>query len=298
MNLRNPFILLSLCIGLLFSHPAAARVLVIGTISDEPVKETRKFLPFAEFLAVQLAEQGITKGEVKIARGTTHMAELLRTGEVDIYVDSPLVSLAVSAQCGSRLVARQWKKGISQYHSVVFARRDSGIRELGDLTGRVVAFEEAFSSSGYFLPRLAISEGGVPLAALSGPRAAHPEDAIGYVFSGDDENTIEWVLRGLVDAGAMSLDNLKKRAGDDFADLEILLESAAVPRHVVSVSPGTPAELTGAVLVALAEMDQSDAGRKFLQTFEKTTKFDAIPEGVQDLLDRFRDPVAALIGGI
>ena len=296
MNIKYLFLLTGLCVSLLFSHAAAARMLVVGTISDEPVKETRTFLPFAEHLAAQLAGQGITSGEVRIARDIGHMAALLRAGEVDIYVDSPLVSLAVSAKGGSRLVARRWKKGVAQYHSVLFARRDSGIRSLQDLKGRVVAFEEAFSSSGYILPRLAISERAVPLAALPGPRAARPQSGTGYVFSGDDENTIEWVLRGLVDAGAMSLYSLKKRAGDDFEDLEIILKTDAIPRHVVSLSPGTSATLAEAVQAALTGMDQSEAGRVVLQGFERTTKFDVIPEHTREMLEHFQGPVTELIG--
>ncbi|MBY6058940.1 phosphate/phosphite/phosphonate ABC transporter substrate-binding protein [Leisingera daeponensis] len=297
MNLKNAVPLAILCLGLLFSHAAAARSLVIGTISDESVKETRIFLPFAEYLAAQLQEEGITAGEVRIARNIAHMAELLSRGEVDVFVDSPLVSLAVRARCGSRLVARRWKKGVAEYRSVVFVRRDSGIQSLEDLKGRVIAFEEAFSSSGYILPRHSIATQGVQLAAMSGPRAERPADATGYVFSGDDENTIEWVLRGLVDAGAMSLRGLKRRAGDDFGSLEVLLETESIPRHVVSVSPGTTAAFSSALQEALVSMDQGNEGRKVLESFERTTKFDAIPDQTLDMLDEFEKPVTALIGG-
>ncbi|WP_174147238.1 phosphate/phosphite/phosphonate ABC transporter substrate-binding protein [Leisingera sp. ANG59] len=297
MNFIKAAFLTCFWIGFLLGHGAAARSLVIGTISDETVKETRTFLPFAEFLAAQLQDEGITAGEVRIARNIGHMAELLSKGEVDVFVDSPLVSLAVRARCGSRMVARRWKKGVAEYHSVVFVRRDSGIRSLEDLKGKVIAFEEAFSSSGYILPRHTLAAEGVQFSALSGPRAARPGAAAGYVFSGDDENTIEWVLRGVVDAGAMSLNGLRKRAGDDFASLEILYKTESIPRHVVSVSPATPAGLSDALLAALASMHLSDEGRRVLHGFEKTTKFDAIPERTREMLDEFEEPVTAIIGG-
>ncbi len=299
MHFKRPVFLLCLCLclGLLTGQTAAARMLVIGTISDEPVKETRAFSPFAQYLAAQLQDQGITGGSVTIARDIPHMSELLRTGAVDIYVDSPLVSLAVRAKCGSRLLARRWKKGTAQYQSVIFARRDSGIRSLADLEGKLVAFEEPFSSSGYFLPRLAIGDQIAPLAALPNPRAARPDSGGAYVFSGDDENTIEWVLRGLVDAGAMSLRGLKMHAGGDFDDLAIILETKAIPRHVVSVPPDVPAAFSRALLAVLTSMDQSAAGRSALLDFENTTKFDTIPAPTLNLLKQFQAPVALLIGG-
>ncbi|MCB4455643.1 phosphate/phosphite/phosphonate ABC transporter substrate-binding protein [Leisingera sp. McT4-56] len=297
VSLKNAVSLTCFCLSLLFGHVAAARSLVIGTISDESVKEARVFMPFAEYLAAQLQDEGITAGEVRIARNIAHMAELLRSGEVDVFVDSPLVSLAVRAKCGSRLVARRWKKGVAEYRSVVFVRRDSGIQSLEDLKGRVIAFEEAFSSSGYILPRHTIATQGVQLAAMSGPRAARPAEATGYVFSGDDENTIEWVLRGLVDAGAMSLNGLKKRAGDDIGSLDVLVQTENIPRHVVSLSPGTSDEFTAAVQAVLISMDQNDEGRWILENFERTTKFDAIPDQTLDMLEEFEEPVTALIGG-
>lgn len=297
VNIIKAAFLTCISIGLLWSHGAEARPLVVGTISDEPVKETRIFLPFAEFLAAELQDEGVTSGKVRIARNIGHMAELLGKGEVDVFVDSPLVSLAVKARSGSRLVARRWKKGVAEYHSVVFVRRDSGIRSLEDLKGKVIAFEEAFSSSGYILPRHTLATKGVQFSELSGPRAARPGAAAGYVFSGDDENTIEWVLRGVVDAGAMSLNGLRKRAGDDFASLEILYETKSIPRHVVSVSPAASAGLSDALLAALASMHLSDEGRRVLDGFERTTKFDAIPEPTREMLEQFESPVTDLIGG-
>lgn len=287
----------TLCAGLLLPLAAGARTLIVATISDEPIKETRTFLPFARHLAAQLQPEGITGGEVRIARDIDHMAALLRSGEVDIYIDSPLVSLAVGEKCGSRMLARRWKKGIAEYRSVIFARQDSGISTLEDLTGRVLVFEENFSSSGYLLPRLSLSESGVSLSELANPREKPPSDATGFVFSGDDENTVVWVLHGLADAGAMSLNGLKKKAGDDFGLLTVISQTEAIPRHVVSVSPNTPAGFAASIQNALLQLNQTEQGRAVLQGFEKTSKFDLIPQETQDMLNQLQDPVTALIGG-
>lgn len=295
--LRRSLIAAVLFAGLILAPAAQARMLVIGTISDEPIKETRTFLPFARHLAGQLSGEGFTGGEVRIARDISHMARLLQKGKVDIYIDSPLVALAVGQQSGSRLIARRWKKGIAEYHSVIFARKDSGIGSLDDLAGKVLAFEEGFSSSGYLLPRLSLAENGVSLTELDSPRAARPASETGYVFSGDDENTIVWVLHGLVDAGAMSLNGLKKRAGSDFESLTLIAQTGAVPRHVVSVAPQTPAALEAAVQNALLQMDQDSEGAAVLKSFERTTKFDRIPPHTQKMLEQFQAPVTALIGG-
>lgn len=295
MKIRCLLFQLCICISLLSVNSAFARTLVIGTISDEPVKEIRTFLPFVKYLARQLETSGIDDGKVVIARDIDHMASLIRQGEVDLFVDSPLVALAINQKTGSRLLARRWKKGIAEYHSVVFVRQDSDIASVHDLEGRIVAFEESFSSSGHLLPRITMERMGVSLTQLPNLQSNVPNDQSGFVFTGDDENTMEWVLRDRVDAGAMSMDNFKKRVTANREDLKIILKTEDIPRHSVSLSPTVSEQLLSAIEVALFTMHDSEEGQSILESFEKTTKFDPIPSAMMAQLDLFQVPVIGLV---
>jgi len=297
MNTRCLLFQLCICISLLSANLAFARTLVIGTISDEPVKEIRTFLPFVKYLAKQLETSGIDDGKVVIARDIDHMASLIRKGEVDLFVDSPLVALAINEKTGCRLLARRWKKGIAEYHSVVFVRQDSDIASVHDLGGRVVAFEESFSSSGHLLPRITMERMGVSLMQLPNLQSNVPSEQSGFVFSGDDENTMEWVLRDRVDAGAMSMANFKKRVATNRADLKIVLETADIPRHSVSLSPTVSEQLFSAIEAALFTMHESEEGQIVLESFEQTTKFDPIPSAMMAQLELFQIPVTGLVDG-
>ena len=223
------------------------------------------------------------------------MAGYLRTGKVDLYVDSPLVALAVNQKSGSRLLVRRWKKGIADYHAVVFARKDSGITNAEDLVGRVVAFEEPFSSSGHLLPRIAISQQGLHFAPVAGPQDSPESERIGFIFSGDDENTMEWVLRGRVDAGAMSQANFDELAKGGQAELQIIIQTNSIPRHVVSVAPNLTETMYQPIKAALLDMHRSEEGQGVLKSFERTARFDDIPPETLTVLANSRDYVVAVI---
>src|SRR3989304_5486188 len=95
--------------------------------------------------------EGGDQGKVVVAKGIPEMAQFLKHGKIDLYIDSPYPALAVSRLSGSKLFLRRWKKGISEYRSVIFAKAASRIARLEDLKGKIIAFEEEFSNSVHFV---------------------------------------------------------------------------------------------------------------------------------------------------
>lgn len=255
-----------------------ARPINIGSISIEPAEEIKKFLPLASYLGKELRSEGIDEGKVVVAKSIPEMTAFLREGKVDLYVDSPFPTLAVSRLSGSKLLLRRWKKGIAEYHSVIFAKKDGDINRLEDLSGKIVAFEEPFSSSGYFLPKLFLVQRGLKLAPKREASEPVAPSEVGYVFTNDNESTMVWVLRGKVVAGAMDHQSYEKEARADLGNLKIIGETFSLPRHIVSYRGGLPAKLVGRIKEILIKMDQSAEGRKTLQDFEKTVKFDELPD--------------------
>lgn len=296
MSLRVYLLQLCLLICTSLATPGSARTLVIGTISDEPVKEIRTYLPFARYLAEKLDFYGIDNGEVVIARNIDHMADLIRTGRVDLFFDSPMAILAVNRMTGSQLLVRRWKSGLASYHSVVFTRNNNDIAEIEDLNGRVLAFEESYSSSGHLLPRIALADLGLPVTHIQAPLFEIPSDQVGCMFTGDDDTTLEWVLRGQVDAGAMSRGNFEKRAAANRSELKIILQTAEIPRDLVSATASLPQPLLAAIETTLLTLHQSVEGAEVLKTFERTSKFDRLPQEILSQLERYQEPVMSLVG--
>lgn len=261
----------------------------IGSISLTPQEETEAFQPLADYLAMRMAPLGVERGRVVIATTMADMAARMKRGEVDLFIDSPFPALFVSNLSGAKPTLRRWKKGRVEYHSVIFARKDSGIASLGDLRGRAVAFDEEFSTSGHLLPKATLLQQGLRLVSLADQRSAAPPDAVGYVFSNDDENTMFWVLERRVAAGALDNQNFEVLAGQRMGELVVLARSITVPRHVVLLRGDLSPRWVSAIKETLVTMHLSDEGRTVLRKFERTTKFDRFPGGPEAALQPVRD---------
>ena len=102
---------------------------------------------------------------------------------------------------------------------------------------------------------------------------------VGYVFVGDDPNIMFAVLKGKVSAGALNNQNYLKEARGQIDSLKIIYETFSLPRQIVSHRADLDPKLVARIREILLKMDQSEEGKKALQDFEETTKFDELPEG-------------------
>ena len=217
-----------------------SQFITLGDISDEPARKIRRFKPLANYRARHLQEYGISEGRVLIARDMEGMARFLKNGQVDLYFDSPLPTLRVQRSSGSEIILRRWKGGAPTYWSVYIARRDSGIARIEDFAGKVVAFEEPYSTSGFILPAGTLVQRGFTLTEVTSHTAPVAPDEVGYLFSRDEENTVEMVLRGVVAGGGLSnqdYEELPQELKDQFIAFD---RTVTVPRQLVSVRAGLP----------------------------------------------------------
>ena len=117
---------------------AGPRTLVIGRVSQHPEKHAQALTDMARYLASKLGHHGITDGAAIIAPDNAQMIKLLRDGTVDVVSETALSALLFEEEAGAKILLREWKKGVAEYHTVFFTRADSGIRTLADLRGRKI----------------------------------------------------------------------------------------------------------------------------------------------------------------
>jgi phosphonate transport system substrate-binding protein len=156
------------------SPEADAGVIVLGDIGDNPAEKIERFQPLADYLAAHLADYGISVGEVRIAPDFDTMISWIEAGEVDLYFDSLFPIMMISNETGAQPILRRWKGGDAAYHSVIFTRADGELASIEDLTGQIIGFEEAFSTSGYMLPTAHLLEAGIPMVEVDSPEAEVP----------------------------------------------------------------------------------------------------------------------------
>jgi phosphonate transport system substrate-binding protein len=259
--------------------PAPAGVLTFGSVSLNPTQEYDVVRPFADFVAANLHHVGIGKSRVEVVGSLSQMVEEIREGRVDILIDSPFPAAFVWQHGDVEPILRRWKRGSDVYRSVIFTRVDSGVGSVEGLAGRIIAFGEPFSTSGFLMPKAALASAGLRMVNYEDPAASIPLDRVGYIFSNDAENTMFWVLKRKVTAGAVNADYYQALAGDRIGELRVLLTTDAVPRNVVCVRKKLDPTVVQAIGDVLLEMHLSEEGRQALDRFEETARFDRFPGG-------------------
>ena len=255
----------------------STKVIVIGDISNNPAKKIARYQPMADYLASRLSEFGIGQGEVKVASDLATMIDWLKSGQVDIYFDSPYPAMIVSDSTGSKPILRRWKGGQAEYYGVFFVMNDSGIKTLADLQGKTIAFDETYSTSGYFLPLVKLIQSGFQPVETTSINANVAADKIGYVFTDDDENTIQWVISGKANAGVVDIETFEEIPAESRKEMTILAKTKTVPRQMVSIRKDLDPQLKEKIKTILLEMDRTAESKQILTKFEKTAKFDDFP---------------------
>jgi phosphonate transport system substrate-binding protein len=259
------------------ASPAATKAFVIGEISSEPAKSLKTFQPLADYLATNLSAFGITAGKVKVAPDLATMSRWMRAGEVDLFFDSPYPAMIVSDASGAQPILRRWKGGDADYYTVFITRAGSSLKSLADLKGQMIGFEESFSTSGYLLPKAYLLQAGLRPVEKAGSDAKIAGDEVGYAFTEDSENTIQWVLSGKVPVGAIDSRSFLEIPAESRDSLTVMTKTESIARQVVVVRPGMDVALVQAVKAVLVGMDQIATAQTVLASFEKTAKFDDFP---------------------
>jgi phosphonate transport system substrate-binding protein len=156
--------------------------------------------------------------------------------------------------------------GSFTYHSIGFARADSGITSLDDMAGKVFAFGDPNSTSGYLIPQVEI-----PAAGYSMEPGAFFSDV---VFTGGHEQTIVAVANGDVAGGVTWADGLGdwedgynsgalRRASDaglvDMNDLVEIWKSKPIPEGPIVLRSALPADVKQTMIDLTANLINVDA---------------------------------------
>ena len=274
-----------------------SQIITLGDIDpDEPVKKINRFTPLADYLVQHLAEYSIADGRVVIADNIEEMGRFMRDGTVDIYFDSPFPTLAVQDLSGSRIILRRWKKGLVSYSSTYIALRDGDVRSVDDFLGKVMAFEEPRSTSGFILPAGTLVQRGFALRRVDGPDAEVAPDEIGYYFSRDEENTVELVRLGVVAGGGVSNQDYDDLP-EELKELVVTFDKTIkVPRQLVSLRDGLDPALVAKIGELLIGLDQTDEGRGILEGLKKTKKFDPLPSDSEARLTELKKLMDLIAG--
>ena len=273
-----------------------AKTITLGIVAAGDQKEIEAhFQDFVGYLARKLSAPAKTEGRIVLTPTQSRLANLLTERKADFYMESPHPTYMInSVYAAGKLILRRWKGGMGDYHAVIFTSRNGATKQLEDLKGKIIVFEDPESTSGYFLPKLFLTKKGFKLSQKIQIEANIPRGEVGYIFAGSQDKLVDLVLTKQVAAGAFSNDDYAALNDSKKSEVAILAETASLPRHLVSVRKDFAPALTRGLEKTLLSMHQDPEGRLILQRTDGTTKFDALPGGElairRRLLDTYYSP--------
>lgn len=216
------------------------------------------------------------------------LAGAFAAGRVDLAWLSPTLFLSADAFRFAAPLVSSVREGSTQFHAVLFVRRDSPIRSPTQLVGARAAWVAPTSASGYIVPRLALARYGLDPRTLF--RSETFLDSHGAVSRA--------VLEHKADVGATyavfengDATKGEVRAGfDNIPELEarILHAAGPIPSDLVVAARGVPI-VTRAALVRAFEHVHERARGPIISLFGA----DSFTSYVQGSLDPLRAEVEA-----
>jgi phosphonate transport system substrate-binding protein len=247
----------------------------VAMVSNNADQAKQELEPFVGFINQFLENQEIRLNPF-VAESGSAIKRAILNGEVDFYLDSPFAVYSAVKTGNMKAVARQWRDGVAEYHSVILSRPDAPLRGIHELSHLHIAFEDSGSSSSYYLPVIALRQAGYSL--LDSDSKEEPDEPhLHYHFSGWDKTSFEWLLEGKVDLAAVSSIFYRDLPDMLKESVQVVHESPKIPRHLLAVRSNLDPEIEDTVLAILMDMETSSDGRAVLQKFYNTRRFDFIP---------------------
>ncbi len=271
--------------------------LVIGRVSDNPQKHYKRLKPLVDYAVSHMKDLGIIRGEVLFANNNQEMIEYLKEGRVDWVTETIFSALIFCKETGAEIMAKRWKGGSADYHTIFFTRNDSQIKSIKNLKGKKIAFEDPGSTTSYFIPIIEIQKAGLKPVELNGPRVKPPAEKVGYVFAGRDINVTTWVFKGLADAGAYSNQDWENK--DDCPEafkrnLKIIHRTKPFPRAVEIIRKDVNPEVKKRLKAILLDAHTDPNAKNALKAYRNTTRFDGLTKETKDSLEEAKN----LLGNI
>jgi len=275
----------------------AGETLTIGSVEEDVQAERAKFSHWQRYLEAHLraAEVDVEAVELVVQTSIVDIAHGFDSGEIDLYLDSPVLAALVARSSNATPFVRSWKEGVAEYSTLIYTRADSPVRTIADLAGRTVAFKKRESTPGYFMPRGHFEAAGLPMVPVEAPGAPVPNGHVGYVFSHGDQTTLGWVITGRVDAGVMKDDMIEAPRLRGVRDqIRVVAETEPMPRQVLTRRADMEPSIVAALHDILTTMHEDPKGREVLAILDETAKFDDFPMGAERVFDRINAMLDAL----
>lgn len=267
---------------------SSERTLRIGRVSGNPRKHAGRLQRLGEYVVAR--HEAFDDVKVVLTHKPAEMVEAVGRGEIDLISETVFTALQIESTGKMEVALLEWKDGVRNYHGAILVRADSKFERLEDLKGARIAFEDPGSTSGYFLPYLEIMDAGLKMTPDTTSSDAF--EGVRYIFGGAELNVIGSLIRGHVDAAAISnldMDDDEVVTARFKPALRLLHETREVPRSLMMMRSSLPQDVRDRVSELLLSLHETDEGQAVLRRYFRLKQFDQIDATSRAHMDRVRN---------
>jgi phosphonate transport system substrate-binding protein len=229
-----------------------------------PSMEANKVVTSGEAIAGYLQEQTGLYFKVAVPTSYAAVIEAMGTGEADIAWLATFAYILANEKFGAEVKLSTVRNGLDKYRGQFVARKDSNIKSIEDIQGKVIAFTDAASTSGFIYPSAILQSKGIK------PKdyffaGGHPQAILAVYSKRADVACTYW---SPPDAEGIPQDarlKLIETHADVLDAVDIIGFSDWIPNDTVTMRKDFPQELQDKIIEALLVFVGTQEGRKVMK---------------------------------
>jgi phosphonate transport system substrate-binding protein len=229
-----------------------------------PSMEASTVVTSGEAIAAWMEKE--TGYHFKVAVPTSYAAviEALGTYQADVTWLPTFAYILAKDKYGAEVKFMTVRNGLNKYCGQFVARTDSGIEKIEDIAGKVVAYTDAASTSGYIYPSAILQQNNIVPAK--------------YTFAGGHPQAVSAVYNGTADVGCTywsppdangrpkdAREKLLETYPDVFEQVKIVALTDSIPNDTVTFRRGLPADVSARLVDALAKFSGTGEGQEIMR---------------------------------
>jgi phosphonate transport system substrate-binding protein len=206
--------------------------------------------------------------KVSVSTDYNTIIEAMASKKVDVGFLPPTAYVLAKEKGAAEVILQAQRFGVNPadgtptdelvdfYRSMFVVKADSNIKDLKDLKGKKVAWQNVTSSAGYVWPAVELKKTGIDPA----------KDVTGVTLKGHDQAVLA-VLNGDVDAAAVFEDarnTVMKDVPDIFDKVKALYYTEPIPNDTVSVRSDMDKEWIAKIQDAFIAISQNEEGKQII----------------------------------
>ncbi|MBS3741452.1 MAG: phosphate/phosphite/phosphonate ABC transporter substrate-binding protein [Candidatus Cloacimonetes bacterium] len=254
-----------------------------------PSVEAGKILQDAEQIADMLFEKTGYHFKVAVPVSYAAVIEAMGTDEADIAWLPTFAYLLAHKKYGADVGLTTIRNGLKKYRGQFVTLADSGIESLEDIEGKVIAYTDAASTSGYIFPSATLAKKDIEPAK--------------YFFAGGHPQAIISVYKGNADVGCTfwspkkdgKIQDARYTIEDTYPDVKEKVKIVGftdwIPNDTVTFRKEFPKGMKEEIVNALIKIAETERGKK---TFQEIYHIDGFYKSTDSTYDVVRETLDAL----